>query len=626
VRLKSIYIGQYKNLRNFSLNFDGSSFIDVFVGKNGTGKSNLFEALVEIFRHLIEFDREKTELGFDYRLAYEIGGSESEIAWKSGKLRVNGKDRKTVGKTPLPDNILIYYSGHNDTVRKLVKEYKDAFSKRIKRADFKESRRFIGIDSEYKELLLAMLLIQSEDNKARKFIHEKLGIRSVAPEMRLELDRPLYAADSKYDIEYNDETDRYWTPAGITKTFLDRLSLCISTASGSPVRSEGYFDSEDRYVLYFNIAKIQEEFADLSIQELFSQFDNLKILGLLGKISIPLELIDGANTNIDHFSDGQVQLVYIYSLVELFKDRNCITLLDEPDSFLHPKWQFDFLKQVFEITDTAAKNNHVLMSSHNAATLCGLEMQNISLFNIKESVVSCSKRSKKEVIHELSDSFIQYSEDESKLLIDNVIRSSLRPILFVEGPSDVSILNTAHRKLYPDEDISILFQDAFDRGFIRILLARNEVFAAYPDKQFFALFDFDDAYDDWRDLGGEHQNTDIGLGLCRKLKDKNAHTFLLPVPDNALRVQVWDDSNPIEKIKPKPHFCIEHIFWGVEGLDSWFRSDDRTGQIRFKGDKHKVRFAKEVVPKIDAACFEVFRPIFEFIRSKCSAIAKTTYT
>ena len=59
MRLKSIYISQYKNLRNFILNFDGASFIDVFVGKNGTGKSNLFEALIEIFRHVVEYDREK---------------------------------------------------------------------------------------------------------------------------------------------------------------------------------------------------------------------------------------------------------------------------------------------------------------------------------------------------------------------------------------------------------------------------------------------------------------------------------------------------------------------------------------------------------------------------------------
>ena len=305
--------------------------------------------------------------------------------------------------------------------------------------------------------------------------------------------------------------------------------------------------------------------------------------------------------------------MYIYAIVELFKDRNCLTLLDEPDAFLHPEWQFEFLRQVIEITDTAAKGNHVLLSSHSAATLFPLEDQQIRLLKIEESDVSCIRRSKKDIIRELSDSFIQYSEDESKLLIDNVIRSSTRPILFVEGPSDVSILNEAHRKLYPNEDISVLVHDAFGRGFLKTLFARDEVFRTYPHKVFFALFDFDAAYDDWRALGGKHEITDIEWGLCKKLDDKNAYTFMLPIPNNRLRDQVWDDSNPNEKVKPNRHFCIEHAFWGVAGLDSSFKTDAKSGLITFKGDK--VKFARDVVPKVDAAYFEVFRPIFEFIRS-----------
>ena len=64
MRLTSLYIGQYKNLRDFSLSFGGGSFIDVFVGKNGTGKSNLFEALIEIFRHIVEYDRDKAPCDF----------------------------------------------------------------------------------------------------------------------------------------------------------------------------------------------------------------------------------------------------------------------------------------------------------------------------------------------------------------------------------------------------------------------------------------------------------------------------------------------------------------------------------------------------------------------------------
>lgn len=619
MRLKSVFVSQYKNLSNFTLSFDGASFIDVFVGKNGSGKSNLFEALIEIFRHIYEYDNEKAELGFEYAIKYEIDGKETEIVWRAGKFSINGKMRATIGKTPLPDNVLIYYSGHNDTVAELVQRYEDGFRKRIKGANPDESRCFIGIGADYKQLLLAVLLMQPADSKARQFICQKLGVNSVGADMQLALRRPSFATGALKALEVDsienfDPRTHYWGADGITRDFLEKLVTCVK---GEFNHGNMYNAADDRYLLPINIELFRQRFAADSVTDIFRQFDNLKTLGMLADMSIPLKLTSGLDATIAHFSDGQFQSVYIYSIVELFKDRNCLTLLDEPDCFLHPEWQFDFLKQVFEITDAAGKKCHVLMTSHSAATLCPLEEQQISLFKIENSAVSCCKRSKKDVIHELSDSFIQYSEDESRLLIDNVIRTSSRPILFVEGPSDVSILNTAFKKLFPNEDIAVLVQDAFDRGFIKVLLARNEVFATYPDKQLFALFDFDDAYDDWRDLGGTHLVTDIGRGLTRKLDGKNAHTFLLPVPDNQLRGQVWDETNPIEKVIPRPHYCIEHMFWGAQGMADWFRTDEKTGLVKFKGDKYKVKFAKEIVPNLDAASFELFRPMFDFIKSKC---------
>lgn len=620
MRLRSVFVSQYKNLKNFTLDFDGVSFIDVFVGKNGSGKSNLFEALLEIFRHLDQLGRADNDIAFDYGLSYEIEDQAIEIEWKNGKLRINGDaDRKTLGKTPFPDNVLIYYSGHNTAVAELIEHYQGSFRRRIKGANLDESRRFIGIGPEYKALLLAVVLAQPEASKARRLIAERLGVTTVGTDLLVDLKRPAFASGRFKElgvesIEAFDPRTHYWGADGITREFLDNLAACIK---GEFNHSDVYDQAQERYRIAVNLELLQQRFNGDAVTEIFRQFDNLKTLGMLADITLPLKLVSGLDANIAHFSDGQFQLVYIYSIVELFKDRNCLALLDEPDAFLHPEWQFDFLKQVFEITDAAGKRCHVLMSSHSAATLCPFEEQQISLFKIENSSVSCCKRSKKDVIHELSDSYIQYSEDESRLLIDNAIRTSSRPILFVEGPSDVSILNTAHKKLFPNEDITVLIQDAFDRGFIRVLLARNEVFATYPDKQLFALFDFDDAYDDWRDLGGAHLVTDIGRGLTRKLDGKNAHTFLLPVPDNQLRGQVWDEANPIEKIKPRPHYCIEHIFWGVHGMADWFRTDEKTGLIKFKGDKHKVKFAKEVVPTLDAACFEVFRPMFEFIKAKC---------
>ncbi len=276
MRLKSVFISEYKNLKNFTLGFDGASFIDVFVGKNGSGKSNLFEALIEIFRHLDQFGRPANEISFDYLVSYEIEGQETEIEWKAGKLRINkDEDRKTLGQTPFPDNVLIYYSGHNTTVTDLIADYEEKFRGRIKGANLEDSRRFLGIGQEYKALLLAVLLAQPSDSRAHTFIRQKLKIDRLGitkpgtadvsePVLRIDLQRPDYARGGekeKYDIDNVDAASRYWRPLGITKDFLGILSDCVWDNTEKLTVTEGYFPTEDRYILYLSISKLQEKFA-----------------------------------------------------------------------------------------------------------------------------------------------------------------------------------------------------------------------------------------------------------------------------------------------------------------------------------------------------------------------------
>ncbi|MCS4297501.1 MULTISPECIES: AAA family ATPase [Acinetobacter] len=635
MRLKELYISQYKNLRDFSINFDGSSFIDVFVGKNGTGKSNLFEALIEIFRHIVEYDRAKADLGFSYRFLYEIDDTEISIEWSWGEidnaalrerpkdrgLIINGRKRSTFGKTQVPDNVLIYYSGHNDTVAGLVAQYEETFSQRIKRADFNESRFFIGIGPEYKELLLAVLLMQQVTCKARQFICQKLGIVQTASEVRLVLARPEYAADARFDIELNDVSDRYWKSEGITKTFLDRLHRCINTASGSPVRSEGYFASDDRYVLYFGIDKIQQEFLDLSPQELFRQLDNLKTLGMLAEITIPFKLENGFDASVSYFSDGQFQSVYIYSITELFKDRNCITLLDEPDSFLHPEWQFEFLKQIFEITEDAVKSNHVLMSSHSASTITSMSDEMINLFELNERQVKVTKRKRSEIIKALSAGMITFTENEARLNISHVLNSTSGAVLFTEGITDELIIESAWSKLFPGESCPFEIQNAFDRIFLRNMFSRDELKNNHPDRTMFALFDFDEAYDDWNGLQKRQDEcTDPFRGLSKQLGYVHHYAILLPIPNcEHLKPQVLKPDNTPWGRGRDSHISIEHLFYESVTVADWFKTEPTScgGQrILFTGEK--VRFAKELVPTLDATAFEVFRPMFEFIKSKCS--------
>ncbi len=623
MRLTSLTISQYKNLLDFSLSFDSSSFIDVFVGKNGSGKSNLFEALVEIFRHIYEFDRENGGISFDYSIKYEIDSKETEIAWRAGKLSINGKERATIGRTPLPDNVLIYYSGHNITVADLVHRYEGGFRKRIKGANLDESRRFIGVGQEYKALLLSVLLTQPANNRARHFVSQKLGIESIGTDLELVLQRPSFAAGALKalgadSIENFDPRTHYWGADGITRDFLEKLVTCVK---GEFNHGDVFDADKDSYQIPVNIELFQQRFADESMSDIFRQFDNLKTLGMLADISIPLTLTSGLNATITHFSDGQFQSIYIYSIVELFKDRNCLILLDEPDAFLHPEWQFDFLRQVFDITDAAAKTSHVLMSSHSAVTLIPHDKKKIKFFDIKDSQTNCYDLPKAIAIKKLSADLIKYSEQEQLLSIINAIQIERKPVLFTEGSTDPIILKEAWYKLYEEEMPFIPFY-AFSCTYINQLLTDNRIHGEMGGLPIFALFDFDKAYNQWNGLDGEVLITDPTQGLIKKWKNGESYALMLPVPPHVdIQRQVIKNAATGETFGGESCCEIEHLFYGHDIAADYYHQEPCPGgsKVAFKSDKDKTIFAKTVVPQLPVAFFEPLRPVFDFVARKCRA-------
>jgi len=76
MRIDYLKIGRYKNLRDFEIAFDETQLTSVLIGENGTGKSNLFEAIVLIFSN-IELEK-KPE--FAYQIRYKCRGRDIHIA------------------------------------------------------------------------------------------------------------------------------------------------------------------------------------------------------------------------------------------------------------------------------------------------------------------------------------------------------------------------------------------------------------------------------------------------------------------------------------------------------------------------------------------------------------------
>lgn len=246
-----------------------------------------------------------------------------------------------------------------------------------------------------------------------------------------------------------------------------------------------------------------------------------------------------------------------------------------------------------------------------------------NLFEFDGSSVVSKKVRKADVNKSLSAGLISFSESDARLNIHYVLKNTTGAVLFTEGIADEMILETAWAKLFQTEERNFEIQNAFSCGFLCNLVIDNTLYQNHTGRTFFSVFDFDEAYNDWNQLG-QNVQTDPCRCLVKKHNAHESFTTLLPVPDNGqIRNQIINPhtgGNYFNGSLP----TIELLFHGVPGLDQYFVVDtDRTdGFIKFVSDGQKAASAKDVVPALDPACFEVCRPTFEFVKSKCPAGAE----
>ena len=218
MQLKHLAIPHYRNLRDMAIDFathlspmPGAASEAVpkrirshaLIGQNGTGKSNLVEALITIFRD-IDLDRDAS---LDYTLEYEIRGhtvciqadtakQKRPFVWVDGDrvsqdyLLTNDRadqaprdDRR--GPQLLPTHIFAYYSGRNERIEVLFQEHQRRFNQRQEiTADEVLPERllesFTGSDADIREIEEAKRrretrLRQAGDDRLRRLFYCRGG-------------------------------------------------------------------------------------------------------------------------------------------------------------------------------------------------------------------------------------------------------------------------------------------------------------------------------------------------------------------------------------------------------------------------------------------------------------------
>lgn len=381
--LKYVRIRGYKNLIDTTIEFQASETPLTIIGNNGTGKSNLIEALLHIFVGLY-YDQ---PLEFNFELRYTAHNKSIEVTksveadgftvkvdgspWSNAQF--NRRLRNPDKMPPFPSQIFTYYSGTCDRVETIVKKYKRSYLYKLKHQSDDLERQFVFSDISQAEWILLGLFAHRH-----RALLDELGIGELG-ELKLTLQAP-----DAYDPDEDDPS--FWGLEGGFRGFLaDIASLAEdryeSPAGGSPM------SSREKRVYILKPDKLVKVGANLEKRgaNLYSLLQALAAKDIL--VGNDFEIAHRGTRmqyGTESLSEGEKQLLCVIGGLTLAQNTECLVLLDEPDTHLNPAWSWRFdnlLKQALSSKQRATSTT--LIATHDPILISGLTKEQVLIARIE---------------------------------------------------------------------------------------------------------------------------------------------------------------------------------------------------------------------------------------------------
>lgn len=382
MRLDRLKIENFKNLKDLEIDFDEKSLTTVLVGQNGTGKSNLIEALVIIFRDL---DLNENP-SFSYFLEYECRGhrvtidADPDRSNKKVEVTVNGKPipyskmSSDVGRKYLPSNVFGYYSGPSNRLECHFEKHQERFYQALLKGQDQASRPLFYARQIHSQFVLLAFFSHRDDN-AREFLKKNFGILGLESVLFVMRQPPWKSKDGD---------SRFWNSRGVVSDFLDQL---YATAL-APIRMTqrvniGLRKSSTLEHLYLYVKDI-EALTKLSAKytnqrNFFKTLESTYISELIAEVRIRVKIknIDGSLT-FRELSEGEQQLLTVLGLLRFTREEESLFFLDEPDTHLNPVWSVEYLQYLKDLVGRE-ETSHIIMATHDPLVFAGLKKSQVQI-------------------------------------------------------------------------------------------------------------------------------------------------------------------------------------------------------------------------------------------------------
>ena len=435
MKLLSLKINQtYKSLDRFEYDFKeiGMAYDHItsicFVGLNGSGKSNIIEALSEIFCFLdlycLEYIKTpkwalKSPLSFEIEyLLYPATNKERHIRIKAVKDKSpelfgqnKNDDFKSIPlhhlKSVLPHRIIGYSSGQNETISFPYLRNQGFYADEVLRKALGRNKNeikdsiphtktlFMDYDSNAL-ILLSNWLFQTQDDL--KLFSEYLRIKAISSfRIAINLDKGNVKLTKELENTISDLKTCALIYDEDSTTQMIVIDYIINSATRQAFQ-EIFKTAQNFFTAIYKLNLLNAISLTKKERDFYTQ-QNVKGALLEKPPSVPKErkvfcidqlklILTEPQKEIDYvgISDGEHQFIHIIGTVMLFNESNILFLLDEPESHYNPKWRSHFIQILQEINHDV--DSEFVISTHSPYVISGCKKENVVKFYRKKDVIS----------------------------------------------------------------------------------------------------------------------------------------------------------------------------------------------------------------------------------------------
>ena len=319
MKIRNLYITEYKGLRDITLNFENNNNVldlVVLAGENGSGKTRVLESIYYYFEML----RSKV---VSLELFYEKNENEvlDNLMSTEGLTEIEKEMQKDIEYVDCLRNIKYYNQ-----------DYKEGGNQNI-------NSKIISQSFEKLKIFPKIIYVPTEINfqkmnaASTTLIQEYKFINIV--DTNLIKDIPSYIATKIISEMLKNKNEKV---GDIQKKVFDEINEIFETL-GIEVKIEDISQDGRNIPIFTNSS--------------------------------------GDKFDINELSSGEKQLFLRTLAIKMLNPENSIILIDEPELSLHPKWQ----QRIVVVYRKIGKNNQIIIATHSPHVLGSVKKENIMLLD-----------------------------------------------------------------------------------------------------------------------------------------------------------------------------------------------------------------------------------------------------